>query len=73
MANATLVVPPVYEVQLFGRGFTAVQITARTVKLMDANFSIKGTPSRTYNKFQAVAEMSFKELIDFVLDAPAKA
>jgi hypothetical protein len=66
MANATMVVPPVYEAQLFGRGFEYVVISARKVKL--GKMGVKEMPSRSYNKFNAVAEMSFAQLVNFVLD-----
>lgn len=66
MAQATMVVPPVYEAQLFGQGYCAVQISARKVKLV--KFGEAWGPSRFYNKFDAVANMSFRELVDFVMD-----
>jgi hypothetical protein len=68
MTQATMIVPPAYEAQLFGRGYCAAQISARKVKLV--KFGEASAPSRSYNKFNAVAQMSFAELVSFVLDQP---
>jgi hypothetical protein len=70
MADATLVVPPAYEAQLFGQGYCAAQISARKVTLV--KFGEAKGPSRFYNKFQAVAQMSFAELVQFVLNQGPK-
>jgi hypothetical protein len=66
MSNATLVVPPSYEAELFGRGYCAVQISDRKVTLV--KFGESRGPAVFYNKFDAVEKMSFRELVDFVLD-----
>jgi len=66
MAQATMIVPPVYEAQLFGRGFTAAAISARRVYLYDAN--LQPSVKVPYNKFDAVEQMSFRELVDFALN-----
>jgi hypothetical protein len=70
MANATLIVPPTYEAQLFGQGYCAAQISARKVTLV--KFGEARGPSKFYNKFNAVAQMSFAELVQFVLNQEQK-
>jgi hypothetical protein len=65
MQTATMIVPPVYEAQLFGQGYDAVQISARKVKLV--KMGAKNCPSVSYNKFDAVEQMSFAELVNFVI------
>lgn len=66
MATATMIVPPVYEVQLFGQGYVAAQISPRMVKLIDGHG--RQGPSTFYNKYDAVEQMSFAQLVEFVLN-----
>jgi hypothetical protein len=66
MATALMIVPPMYEVQLFGQGYIAAQVSARKVALMDGNGRLG--PSVFYSKFDAVEQMSFAQLVQFVLN-----
>lgn len=50
-----MIVPPNYEVQLFGQGYCAAQISARKVTLV--KFGEANGPSRFYNKFQAFVNL----------------
>lgn len=65
MTQGTMIVPPTYEVLLFGQGYDAAMITARTVRLMKQG---QEGPKVTYTKFEAVEQMSFAELVQFVLN-----
>jgi maltodextrin utilization protein YvdJ len=65
MAQATVVVPPMHQVLLFGQGYDAVQISARKVTLMKQG---QKSLSVSYNKFDAVEQMPFADLVSFVIN-----
>jgi hypothetical protein len=69
MANATMVVPPMYEVTLFGQGFCAAQISARKVKLV-SEATLKFGAERSYKQSDNVAQMTFAQLVQFVIGGP---
>ena len=60
----TLVVPPVYEAQLFGKGYEAVQIGVRKVWLMK---NLQRSIACSYKGSDGVGKMSFAQLVDFVI------
>lgn len=67
MATATMIVPPKYEAELFGQGFLWAQISARKVTLCREHEN-GGNVSVYYNKFDAVEQMTFAQLVQFVLN-----
>jgi hypothetical protein len=65
----TLVVPPVYEAQLFGKGYEAAQIGVRKVWLLK---NLQRSISCSYKTSDGVATMSFAQLVDFVVSKQQK-
>jgi len=64
-ATATMVVPPVYEAQLFGRGYDYVEISARLVKLR--SIATGAVVKKSYKAADNVLLLTFAELVEFVL------